>query len=539
MHEDVRCARRWGAAALTSVLLGAAMAWPAPSAAAAAQDKGAAPAQKASAELPALIARAAKRWKVDMNDVVIAVMPLESVRADERGRTNAAKVPLALGWNALRADRPASTAKLVTTLVGLETLGANFHWRTGFYWAGEPDAQGRLKTPLYIRGGGDPTMVIEDFAMQVDKLAQMGVRHLDADIVIDRSYFDIAPFNPAAFDGRSSRPYNLGPDAALMNYRNLSLELIPNKDGQTARVVAVPHMAGFTPPASVKLTKGGCGDWKTKLGFKIVEKPDGTKEGVFTGGLARACGPKNFNVIAFEPNEYFERVFRALWERDGRTWRGRVKDGRIPSEAERKFVRLSPQLSEVVALVNKWSNNTMARHVFLTLGQAKLEAEAAKAAKTARKAAGKTESAASQWQAFPRGTTLADGRQVVADWLADRGLDPKKIHIDNGSGLSRETRVTGRAMAEVLAAGWVGPYGAEYAASLPITGEDGTMLRRKIAVSHGRIKTGFLTDVRSVGGYVQAKSGKRYAVYASVRGKKNMPGATAFLDNVILWTYQR
>lgn len=522
------------AALFGAFLLGAASAaWPAGASAQSVVKSAAPAAAKTAPEVPALIAKAAKRWKVDMNDVVIAVMPLKSVRADAQGRTNAAKVPLAFAWNADRADRPASTAKLVTTLVGLETLGANFHWSTGFYWDGAPDAQGRLKTPVYIRGGGDPTMVIEDFAMQVDKLSQMGIKHLDADIVIDRSYFDIPPFNPAQFDGRGSRPYNLGPDAALMNYRNLSLELIPNEDGKTARVIAVPHLAGFTPPKTVKLSKGSCGDWKNRLGFKVVANPDGTKKGVFTGSLPLACGSKNFNVIAFEPNEYFERVFRDLWVRDGRTWSGRVKDGRIPAAAERRFVRLSPQLSDVVPLVNKWSNNTMARQIFLTLGQTKLAQEAQQAEKK-----GKADASASEWQPFLRGTTLDDGRAAVAHWLTARGLDAKKIYIDNGSGLSRDTRVTGRAMAEVLAAGWVGPYGVEYAASLPITGKDGTMVRRKIAVSRGRIKTGFLTDVRSVGGYIQTKSGERYAVYASVHGMKNMPGATAFLDNVILWTYQ-
>ena len=110
--------------------------------------------------------------------------------------------------------------------------------------------------------------------------------------------------------------------------------------------------------------------------------------------------------------------------------------------------------------------------------------------------------------------------------------------MENGSGLSRETRVTARLMAEVLAAGAQGPYAPEFMASLPITGEDGTMARRKVAVSWGRMKTGLLRDVRSIAGYVHAKSGKRYALYAGVNGKDSLPGAQAFLDNVILWAYE-
>ena len=90
----------------------------------------------------------------------------------------------------------------------------------------------------------------------------------------------------------------------------------------------------------------------------------------------------------------------------------------------------------------------------------------------------------------------------------------------------------------LLAAGAQGPYAPEFMASLPITGEDGTMARRKVAVSWGRMKTGLLRDVRSIAGYVHAKSGKRYALYAGVNGKESLPGAQAFLDNVILWAYE-
>lgn len=488
-----------------------------------------------AAPVPTALARAAKRWKVNLNDVVIAVMPLDGVQLDAKGRSNVSAIPLRYGLNAERVDRPASTAKLVTTLVGLETLGAGFHWYTRFYADAKPDAKGVLKGNLYVRGGGDPTLVIEDFALQVDKLAQLGIKRITGNIVVDRSYFDLPPFNPAAFDGRSSRPYNLGPDAALMNYRNLSLELVPDREAGVARVVALPHMAGVTYPKTVKLSKGSCGDWKTKLGFKLRTEKNGAKRVVFNGSLPSACGAKNFNVIAFEPNEYFERVFRDLWTKTGGTWNGRVVDGRVPAEAERLFVRMSPSMAEVIPLINKWSNNTMARHVFLTLGQQKVREEAEKAKKSPKADADK---ATGKFMTFPRGTTLADGRAVVAEWLEKRGIDSKQVYIDNGSGLSRETRVTGRAMAEILAAGWQGPYWPEYAASLPITGEDGTMVRRKIAKSHGRIKTGFLRDVRSIGGYIQTQAGERYAVYASVRGSKNMPGGIVFLDNVIDWVYK-
>ena len=266
-------------------------------------------------QLPAPLAAAAKRLRINPDDIVISVVPVESPKT------------AVLAWNDRRIDRPASVAKVVTTLAALETLGANYHWYTGFYTLGEPTTKGLLKG--------------------------------------DRSYFNIPQVDPGAFDGRSSRPYNLQPDPALINFRNLSFEFIPDKETQTARIVTVPKLAGISFPETIPLGRGGCGDWKTSIGFQLKDLGKGRKRVTFTGKLPAACGPKNFNVIALEPNEYLERLFRALWERDGRTWTGHVVSGNVPKDAQRRFSRVSQPLGEVVALTNKWSNNLMARHIFL------------------------------------------------------------------------------------------------------------------------------------------------------------------------------
>lgn len=497
---------------------------------AAAAEKPAVAEKKASpARLPAQLAQAAKRWRINTQDIVISVVPVD------------APAKPALAWNDRRSDRPASVAKLVTTLAALETLGASWHWRTGFYVLEKPSAEGVLAGGLFIRGGGDPTLVAEDFAIQVDRLAQSGVKHIEGDIVLDRSLFNIPKVDPAAFDGRGSRPYNLQPDAALVSFRSLNFEFIPDREAGIARVIAVPKLAGVAMPETIPLSKGVCGDWKTTIGFELKSEDKDKKRAVFTGSLPAACGPKNFSVIAIEENEYFERVFRELWERDGRTWKGHAVSGAIPKNAERWLTRTSPSLGETIQLTNKWSNNLMARHIFLALGTERVreaweEAQEKRAAKQKRPAAPKKQEQPEKRElSFPRGATLEDARAALDEWLAGKGIAKGEIWIENGSGLSRETHVTGRAMTKMLATGWSGPYMPEYLASLPISGKDGTMARRKVAVEEGRIKTGFLSDVRSIGGYIHAQSGKRYAVYASVHGEKNVPGGIAFLDSVIDW----
>lgn len=492
----------------------------------------AAPAAAPAAQaLPDALERAARRFGVDPAHVVVSVVPLDAPAAP------------VLAWRDAVLEEPASTAKLVTTLAGLEVLGAHWRWRTDFYSRVKPDARGLLKGALHIRGSGDPTFVVEAFELELERLAQLGVRRIEGDVVLDRSAFTIPAVAPDAFDGRATRPYNLPPDPVLVNYRNLSFEMIPDPEAGVARVVAVPKLAGVAYPKTIRLGRGACGDWKSAIGFQLLDIKGGGKKAVFTGRLPAACGPKTFNTIALGADEYFERLFRAYWERDGRTWRGRVKTGPVPADAERLASHFSRTLAETTTLTNKWSNNTMARTILLTLGvkrvrdaweEAREEKATEVSGKTASKAAQKAERKGLE---FPPAATIEDGRAALADWLVSRGLPVEELKIDNGSGLSRDARVTGRAMTKLLVAGWQGPYMPEYLASLPITGRDGTMARRKVAEERGRIKTGYLADVRSIGGYVQAASGRRYAVYAGVDGGKSVPGGIAFLNVLIDWVY--
>ena len=206
-------------------------------------------------------------------------------------------------------------------------------------------------------------------------------------------------------------------------------------------------------------------------------------------------------------------------------------EGRVPEGALKLAERESDALPVVTTLVNKWSNNLIARHIFLTLGTLRnAPDEADSGSRTAGGAFAPMER--------PRpGVDTDDARAVLAGWLAEKGVPDGAVMIDNGSGLSRTSRVTARAMTQILAAGWLSPRMTEYAASLPVSGVDGTMRKRLEATGRTHLKTGYLQDVRSIGGYVYAKNGRRYALYASVHGERNMAGGIRFLDKVVEWTY--
>ena len=464
--------------------------------------------------LPDVLVHAAKACHVDPQAVTLSVVPLKDLRVPE-DRPMPQVEPL-IAVNADRHVSPASTAKLVTTLAGLERLGANWRWKTYFYADERPDEKGRV-SQLYLKGGGDPTLVVEKFALLVDRMAQLGVRHIEGDLVIDRSFFDLPEGDPSAFDGRGSRPYNQLPDAAVVGYRNLSFEFIPDIKAKKARIVAMPPLAGMDVPTSIPLSKGVCGDWKESIGYSLKQTKDGRLVVSFNGKLPKACGPKTFNVISLEADEFLERLFRGYWEKDGRTWTGHVRRGEVPQEATMIAGHTSDALSDVTVLVNKWSNNLIARHIYLSLGALKERDD----------------------EDAPLRIKMDDAREVLAKWLTEKGVPLSDIYIENGSGLSRVSHVTARAMTQLLAAGWVSPRMPEYMSSLPISGVDGTMRKRKEALGRAHLKTGYLADVRSIGGYIYAQNGERYAIFASVHGERNMPGGIRFLNRVIEWTYEQ
>jgi D-alanyl-D-alanine carboxypeptidase/D-alanyl-D-alanine-endopeptidase (penicillin-binding protein 4) len=186
-------------------------------------------------------------------------------------------------------------------------------------------------------------------------------------------------------------------------------------------------------------------------------------------------------------NEFTYGLFRSLWQDSGGSLTGEWKNIVAEDVAEPAISFDSLPLADVIAKVNKYSNNVMARQLLFTLG-----AEVA----------------------GPPGTEAA-GREVVRKWLADRGMDFTELRLDNGAGLSRESRMTARHLAELLRYAYRSPYMPEYLSSLALSGLDGTLSRRfrnggLAGLAH--MKTGSLDHVSSIAGYFQARSGNRYTV---------------------------
>jgi D-alanyl-D-alanine carboxypeptidase/D-alanyl-D-alanine-endopeptidase (penicillin-binding protein 4) len=225
----------------------------------------------------------------------------------------------------------------------------------------------------------------------------------------------------------------------------------------------------------------------------------------FAGGYAAACGELAWPVASVEPARYDERALRGLWQEMGGRLRGTVRDGLAPGTPP-TFESRSPTLAELVRDINKYSNNVMAQQLFLTLG-------------LTQRGAGTPEAA----------------RDVLRQWAAQRfGSVAATLVLDNGSGLSRESRLSAQLLTRLLLAAWASQVMPELLGSLPVSGVDGTLTGSQASLVRAHLKTGSLRDVAGIAGVVLANSGRRYVVVA-IANHPNASAARPALAALVQW----
>jgi serine-type D-Ala-D-Ala carboxypeptidase/endopeptidase (penicillin-binding protein 4) len=295
--------------------------------------------------------RALEAARIPAANAAVSIQPLD------------APVGPRIAWNERAPMNPASTMKLVTTYAALNILGPDYTWRTDAL-ANGPTQQGVLAGDLAIRGSGDPKIVIEQLWLLTYRIRAYGIREIAGDIWLDKSAFAPIEHDPNEFDGEGSRAYNVGPDALLVNFKAIAFHFVPDASTQTARIVVVPQIAGMTHAGTVTAAAGSCGDWRSKLRADFTN-PFAPR---FAGSFPLSCGERVWYLSALDHAEYFEAVFRALWTSQGGAWRGRVREGVVPAGARVIASHESTPLALAIRDVNKFSNNVMARHLFLTVG---------------------------------------------------------------------------------------------------------------------------------------------------------------------------
>ncbi|MDB4981701.1 MAG: D-alanyl-D-alanine carboxypeptidase/D-alanyl-D-alanine-endopeptidase, partial [Myxococcales bacterium] len=370
----------------------------------------------------------------------------------------------------------ASNVKLVTSAAALSLLGPEYRWRTTLATtAAATGGGGELAGDLVLRGGGDPTLGVEDLAAMVADLVALGVHKVHGGLVVDDRFFDMATVAPA-FDQKNESTASRAPSsAASLNYNVVAVTVIPGATaGALARVTLEPASPYFVLSGTVTTATDG-------PAAPAVETKDegGTRTRITVAGRVRlGSEPRTFYRRVVHPALFAGASLRQQLERRGIIVDKPTRVAAAPPQGQRVLsTHESPPLAVVVQDLNKRSNNFMAEQVVRTLGA----------------------------EIVGRPGTWDKGLEAVGRFLASAGLPRGSYQMTNGSGLYDSNRFTPAQITTVLrATARDFRLSAEFLSSLAVAGTDGTIAHRMggtLAERYVRAKTGTLAGVSCLSGF--------------------------------------
>lgn len=381
-----------------------------------------------------------------------------------------------------RSVRPASNMKLVTTAAALVLLGPDWSFDTLFE-SSAPVENGALRGDLVVHAGGDPLYdreargdVTRFFAPVVAALKAQGIAHVDGAIVLDEgSFLDPSPAPGWPADNQHWQEFCALAGGFSANAGCLTAFVTSTSPGRAAQVEVRPRGHGLTPKIAVQT-----GNARTALDVRVAA----------SNGIVRVDGsiPKDVptwegRFAAPDPVALFGGALEDALKQNGITVAGGTKRERTKPRADsRAIAHLRTKLVDVLGPINTWSNNACADQLFFAMGNAQ----------------------------FGKGTREG-GRAATARALEKLGLDASVLVQVDGSGLSREDRISARQMTGLIDA--VMRRDAQSAKafqeSLAVGGETGT-LDRRLDKLEGRVhaKTGFIGGTSALSGLLDATDGR-------------------------------
>lgn len=372
---------------------------------------------------------------------------------------------------------PASNMKIVTGATALSILGAAHVFETDLATDGAVLGS-TLEGNLYARGRGDPSLTTEEVWKLVEEIQTLGIERIAGDVVLDASYFDsVSTASGKASDG--DRAYQSRLSALAVNFGSIAVHVHPGDSvGDPARVALAPG-TGYVDVVN-RATTGSSRRPSTIGVARSLRR--GRNTVTVTGRIPAGSSGGVWNRNVEDPAGYFGALFMECLSTAGVRVEGCVVGGMTPGGAKILAVHRSKPLAVVLRDLNKNSNNFVAEQLL---------------------------KAVSAHTLGPPGTT-AGGASLAAGLLRAVGADTAAFRVADGSGLSRDNRLTPRAILSVMRR-MLGDFGAapEYMASLAVGGIDGTLARRmgeNDLLGAVRGKTGLLDGVTALSGVLHTRS---------------------------------
>ncbi len=389
---------------------------------------------------------------------------------------------------------PASNMKILTSLAALGLLGPERRFETELLSLQAPDDHGVLSGPLWVRGAGDPSLVGESWWLMARELRMAGVREIEGGLVADTSLFG-GP-RPRGWGTACDRPYCAPFEALMANFSSIEVRVFPGpRPGTPARVELFPLACGLEIDNQARTVQGS----GSRLDVAVV--PGGEVGRVTVGGT---LGASSNATTTYRPvpaaAAYALGCLRDALSREEIAVGGTLRTGIVPAGTRVLASHRSRPLHAIVSDMNKYSNNVMAESLVKLLDDG-IDA--------------------------PR--TTESGLARLEEHLRERGVDTEGWQLADGSGLSSQGRVTALGIAGALRAALEDPaLGPEMVASLAVGGDVGTLSDRLLASGRRiRAKTGRISGVASLSGYVYPADGRQPLIFAFILNGPQADGQRA------------
>ncbi len=394
-----------------------------------------------------------------------------------------------------RALIPASNQKLLTAAAALQSFGAAHRFETRVVARAPINFDGALQD-LCLVGAGDPALTSEEWWRLAADLRRAGLRQVQGDICLDDSIFDGERWHPA-WQPVSARAYHAPISGLSANYGAFAVEIGPGAaPGDPARVDLDPPLLHFSLRNQATTAARGA----PRLAVRRRAGAGGEAVDV-SGQIPRGGSPKIIYRSTARPTVYAGALFRSQLQANGIAAGRGLRIDRAASEATEVHVHRGKTIAEIVVLLLKYSNNQIAESLVKSLGV----------------------------QGAGAPGTWPTGVSSLRAELEERGLPMDGIRISDGSGLSRDNRVSAALLVALLRQIDRDFSSApEILAALPIAGVDGTLKDRADA-ARGRVraKTGRLDGVASLAGVASGRGGREFVFALIANGRPGNDAAVA------------
>ena len=387
---------------------------------------------------------------------------------------------------------PASNMKILTAAAALEILGSDYTFETEVLTDGKIQRRlGVLDGNLYLKGYGDPTLLKQDFENMAKALKEKGITQVQGDLIADDTWYD---------DVRLSQDLNWSDEPFYTGAQVSALTLSPNADYDTGTViveVTAGDNVGDKPKVNLepytnfvqienRATTVAAGESKSIR----IEREHGTNRIIIEGRMPLDGTMSRSWVSVWEPSLYAADVFKQALEAEGITFkvRAKVERGVTPEDAEVLVSHTSMPLKDILIPFMKLSNNGHGEMLTKEMGQA-VHSEGS-------------------WD---------EGLKVIKDVAVQYGIDGSSILLRDGSGMSHKTYIPASELSEFLYNIQDAPWYDDFEYSLPVAGNSerfvGGTLRNRMkgepTENNVFAKTGSLTSVNTLSGYVDTVEGER------------------------------